>query len=276
MRITEAILRELDRRRFLGFPIWGFSFNSLSRPYGHFFLREVVLRHPLRTLRGLWVYRRVMRGGGLITRLFSSDDEAFVDRTACHEDGFLVALSFCQKPPGDGAGHGRCPVERFNHECAVLGRSDPFVSEEHLHLPCRACDVRAFGLAALRAGAAVYVMTSAADIGRDILAPVIERGRFRQGIFFLCPYSVPAFTVPLCIGRMEALFVPYDAGDCRNYGQFIRADVGQKDERTQLSGATRERTMALLERIAAARGPTPLEHFQREGALFVPATDRNG
>ncbi len=284
MREVEIVLRWLDRRRFLGFPIWEFSFRSLSRLYGRFFLREIVLRHPLRTLAGLRAYWRVVRGVGPITRLFPGDDVAFVQR-ACFEQsqggsrgaarqerGFLVALGFCQKPPGDAAGHGVCPVGRFNHECAVLARSDPSVPVEHLPAPCRACDVRAFGLAALRAGAAVYIMTSAADIGRDLLVPIIDRARFRYGIFLLCSYSVPAFILPLCIGRMEALFATYDTGDCGDYGQFIRADEGRKDERTHLSPATRAQVMALLENAAARVSPPP-QRFRREGALFVPAMD---
>lgn len=284
MRIIETILQKLDRRKFLGFPIWEFSYRSFFRQYGHFFLREIALRHPLRTLAGLWAYRQVMRSERPVTRLCAGDEEAFLQRT-CSEsrgnagqgDGFLVALSFCQKPlPHDGVSRGGCPAGRFNHECAVLGRPDPFVPEERLPFSCRTCDVRAFGLAALRAGATVYIMTSALDIGWDILVPIIDRHRFRQGIFFLCPYSVPAFILPLCIGQMEALFVPYNMGDCRNYGQFIRADVGQKRERTQLSSVTREKVMALLDRIAAERDCPSVRHFQREGALFVSAADGSG
>jgi hypothetical protein len=275
MKIVEAMLRGLDRRRFLGFSIWEFSFHSLPRAYGRFFLREIVLRHPLRTLTGLWTYRRMTPGVGPITRLFSGGDESFVQRAACQENGLLVALSFCQKPLGDSAGHRGCPIGRFNHECAVLGRSHPFTPEEHLPLPCRTCDVRAFGLAALRAGAAVYIMTSAVDIGRDLLVPIIDRGRFRHGVFLLCPYSVPAFILPLCIGRMEALFAAYSTGDCRNYGQFIRADEGRKDERTQLSFSTHGQVMALLEKVAAALHAPPPGHFQREGELFVPDYGRH-
>jgi len=270
MRIIDTVLRELDRRRFLGFSIWGFSFHSLSRPYGRFFLREIVLRHPWRTLKGLWTYRRAMRGVGPLTRLFNDDDVSFVRRAACQENGLLVALGFCQKPLDNGSTLRGCPVGRFNHECAILGRSDPFVRKERLPLPCRTCDVRALGLRALRAGAAFYIMTSAADIGRDVLLPIIDHGRFRQGIFLLCPYSVPAFILPLCIGRMEALFAAYESGDCRDYGQFIRADEGHKAERTCLSAGARERVISLLGEVTAARITPPPRRFRREGTLFVP------
>ncbi|MDY7039597.1 MAG: hypothetical protein SVX38_01895 [Chloroflexota bacterium] len=276
MKVIKPILRELDQRKFLGFSIWEFSFRSLSRSYGRFFLREIVLRHPLRTLRGLWDYRQVTGDAGAITRLFSEGDEEFVQQAAGQEDGFLVALGFCQKPLGDGANHSGCPVGRFNHECATLERSDPFVKTERLPLPCRSCEVRTFGLAALRAGAAFYVMTSAADIGRDILVPIIDRARFRRGIFLLCPYSVPAFSLPLCIGQMKALFAAYGTGDCRDYGQFIRADEGQKDERTCLSPATRAQVMSLLASVSATSASQPPRRFRREGELFVPATDSSG
>lgn len=62
-----------DRGRFLGLQIWEFSFHSLAQRYGHLFLREVVLRHPFRTLRGILEYRRFLQAGrreGDITYLF--------------------------------------------------------------------------------------------------------------------------------------------------------------------------------------------------------------
>ncbi|HUX77601.1 MAG TPA: hypothetical protein VMY40_13295, partial [Anaerolineae bacterium] len=55
------ILRTLDQRCFLGFSIWEFSFRSLPRLYGRIFVRDIALRHPLRTLTGLLAYRRFAR-----------------------------------------------------------------------------------------------------------------------------------------------------------------------------------------------------------------------
>ena len=71
------ILDRLDERCFLGFPIWEFSFRSLLRQYGRTFLRDIVLRHPLRTLNGLLAYRRHFRQErpeGDITALYTGTE----------------------------------------------------------------------------------------------------------------------------------------------------------------------------------------------------------
>lgn len=71
-----------DRERFLGFQNWEFSFHSLAQRYGHLFLREVVLRHPCRTLRGILEYRRFLRAGrreGDITYLFWGEEESLLE-----------------------------------------------------------------------------------------------------------------------------------------------------------------------------------------------------
>ena len=51
------ILRQLDKRRFHGLPIWEFSFKSLPRLYGRIFLWDIVLWHPLRAWNGMLAYQ---------------------------------------------------------------------------------------------------------------------------------------------------------------------------------------------------------------------------
>ena len=268
------VLRQLDKRRFLGFPIWEFSFNSLPRLYGRIFVWHIVLRHPLRTWQGMRAYRRFFRQQrwqGGTARLYDGTQVDF--REAIVEAGgrFLVALGFCQKPLGTpGVG---CPAGRFNHECYVLARDDLLeVPLTRLPLPCRDCDVRVIGVAALRAGAALYVMTSAADIARHLFIPALQSDRFRYGLFLQCPYSIPPMILPLLICGVRSLLVGYSAGDCRDYPQFLLADEGTKDERTFLSPTAYAFVLNFLQGVASSRQAKGqrCRHFQREGFLYVP------
>ena len=268
------ILRTLDQRRFLGFSIWEFSFRSLPRLYGRIFVREIALRHPLRTLTGLLAYRRFARHPrreGDITHLYAGTEADLREEIIEADGGFLVALGFCQKPAGaPGVG---CPAGRFNHECHVLARDDVLeVQAQSLPIACRDCDVRAIGAAALRAGAVVYIMTSAADIARHLFIPTLEDGRFRHGLFLQCPYSIPAMILPLLICRIRSLLVEYAEGDCRDYAQFLLADEGVKDERTHLNPTAHAHVLDFLQDVASARRARGHHHrrFHRDGPLYVP------
>jgi hypothetical protein len=270
------VLRALDGHRFLGFPIWEFSLRSLPREYGRLFLREIVLRHPLRTLEGLLAYRRFSRTGRWEGTMVHLGDGTAADLReeirGAGGGGFLVALGFCQKPLGPpGAG---CPAGRFNHECQTLARPDLLeVRPEQLPQPCRGCDIRAVGAAALRAGATVYIMTSAADIARHLFIPTLEDDRFRHGLFLLCPYSIPAMILPLLICGLPSLLVGYSEGDCRDYAQFISADEGVKGERTHLEATAHAAVLEFLREVASAGRASgrPLSRFGREGVLYVPS-----
>jgi hypothetical protein len=271
------ILRQLDQRRFLGFPIWEFSFRSLPRLYGRIFVRDIALRHPLRTLTGFLAYRRFARRErreGDVTHLYAGTETDLREEIVEADGGFLVALGFCQKPAG-GPGAG-CPAGRFNHECHLLARDDVLeVQAQSLPVACRDCDVRAIGAAALRAGAIVYIMTSAADIARHLFIPTLEDGRFRHGLFLQCPYSIPAMILPLLICRIRSLLVGYGEGDCRDYGQFLLADGGVKDERTHLNPTAHAHVLGFLQDVASARRGRGRYHsrFHRDGPLYVPTNE---
>jgi hypothetical protein len=188
--------------------------------------------------------------------------------------GFLLALGFCQKPIGtSGVG---CPAGRFNHECYFLDRGDILdVPAFQLSAPCRGCDIRTMGLAALHAAAAVYIMTSAVDIARHVFIPTLQSDRFRYGLFLQCPYSIPAMILPLLICGVPSLLVGYSAGDCRDYTQFLLADKGTKGERTFLSPTAHSRVLDFLQGVVPTdqvKGPYH-RRFQREGPLYVPAVN---
>jgi hypothetical protein len=271
------ILRSLDQRRFLGLPVWEFSFRSLPRRYGRIFVQDIVLRHPLRALQGLLAYREFSRRGrreGDIAHLYAGTEADLRREIVGADGGFVVALGFCQKPVGaPGVG---CPAGRFNHECHVLARDDLLeVQAERLPIACRDCDIHVIGAAALRAGATVYIMTSAADIARHLFIPTLEDSRLRHGLFLQCPYSIPAMILPLLVCRIRSLLVGYSEGDCRDYAQFLLADEGTKDDRTHLNRATHARVLSFLWDIASARQARGRHHrrFQQDGLLYVPVTE---
>lgn len=268
------LLRTCDQHRFLGFPIWEFSFRSLPRLYGRLFLRAIVLRHPRRTLKGIQAYRRFpwqVQLEGDVTRLCAGTEADLRQAIAGTDGRFLVALGFCQKAVGaPGVG---CPAGRFNHQCHILLRDDLLeVQAAFLPIACRDCDVRIIGAAALQAGAAVYIMTSAVDVAHHLFLPTLETGRFQHGLFLQCRYSIPAMILPLLICGIGSMLIGYAAGDCRDYAQFLLADEGTKDERTRLNPATRAYVLHFLHDVAVARQARGRHYrgFHREGFLYVP------
>jgi len=264
------ILLALDKRRFLGFSIWEFSFLSLPRRYGRLFLWNIVLGYPLRTLKGLLAYRRLNQNRPPeteITQLFEGQETEWLRQVTASEGEFLVALGYCQKPLS-------CPAGRFNHDCSTLARPDlPSVNRTDLPAACRGCDIRLIGTASLTAGATVYIMTSAEDIAQHLFLPTLASSRFKYGIFVQCAYSVPAMALPLLICGVQARIISYCEGDCRDYIQFLAADVGIKDEQTHLTSENLSLLHQQLRDLTAKQQAEGrfFHSFVPHGQLFVPA-----
>jgi hypothetical protein len=286
MSLFNQALRRGDAQAILGLRVWEFALRSLAQPYGRFFLRRIVLRHPLRALAGLRRYHRFVRQGGGVAAdglgqgemaLVGTSSLANLPSTAVAGRGdFLVALGFCQKPlptPDDPVG---CPAGRFNHDCLYLAQFDlaaPGASAPVPALACRGCFVRALGRQALVAGATLHIMTAALGIAHDILLPSLERRRFAAAMLLLCPYSVQPMALSLAICGLPALLVTYRRGACADYGQWLRADRGDKPERTAVGGQAGAQVAALLAALATSRGESgalPHRRFVREGNLYVP------
>jgi hypothetical protein len=277
MALYDDLLRKLDEKAFLGFRVWHFSFRSLPHRYGNAFLREVVFRHPLRTLSGLLAYRRLIHRDhrrGDITYLFSEAEEDFQRRVAEGEGTFLVAVGFCQKPMREAGHDDQCPVGRFNHRCLYLAQLDlPRTEEKSLPPACRDCEIRMIGIRALRAGAAMHIMTSALDIAHDIFVPALERERFKTAIFCVCPYSVQPMALPLLICGIEGFVIQFHSGYCADYSQWSLADRGVKHDRTLLSQVSYTKILDFLDSVAALRADLAKPHhrrFQLEGNVYVP------
>jgi len=276
------MLHRFDDRALLGLRVWEFAGRSLAQPYGRFFLRRLVLRHPWRTLVGLRRYRRFVRQGGGVAAdgqgglaLVGVASPAELQSVAMAGQGdFLVALGFCQKPlptPDDPVG---CPAGRFNHDCLYLAQLNLAMPTEPAPASaCGECAVRALGRQALPAGATLHVMTAALDIAQDVLLPSLEQQRFAAAVLLLCPYSVQPMALALAICGLPALLATYRRGACTDYGQWLRADGGDKPERTAIGEPAGAQVAALLTARATARSesgrPLP-RRFVREGNLYVP------
>lgn len=237
MTALSLFTRELDKHSFLGFNIWDFSLNSLRQMYGKLFISEVILKHPLRTWEGLQKYKKLLRKGenqGEIVNLSSGNWQDLSQKIISKPEESLVAVGYCQKPVKTN-NHSGCPSGRFNHHCLFLEELNLDSLKQPLPLPCAKCSVKKLGIQALELGLTFYIMTSAADIARDILIPSLDRHKYKYGLFFLCPYSSEAFIFPLFTCRIHAFLIRYQRGNCEDFDDFIAADMGDKPEQTSIS-----------------------------------------
>ncbi len=277
-------LPDSKTRRFLA--LLEFTFNSLPQAYGRTFVRRIVLRHPLRALRGFLAYCQTSSADRPEERLLlGCGEDEFVKRALSDSERLLVATGFCQKPLRQrpairsaglrSAGSAQdCPAGRFNHDCLYLSRLE-LDSKSQVRYPptCVDCSIRVLGHAALEAGASFAVLTSALDIAHDVLLPVLEERRFNRVLFAICPYSVEPMSLALLLCGMEGYVFHYSAGSCADYQQWLRADGGDKPERTMLSAQNVGKMLGLLERIATGRreraDTTPTCYVQ-ENRVFRP------
>jgi len=267
-----GLLSRLDASSFLGFRIWEFSFRSLGTEYGLTFLKDIVLRHPLKTLEGVLKYRSIFREGrdhGDVTLLFEGSEDDLVARLATARSQLLVAVGFCQKPLRP-----ECPAGRANHDCAFLDQLDLEHADGLVHPACLQCEIKRLGCGALLAGASMYIMTSALDVARDVMIPSVDLGRFRSVLMCLCPYSVRAIALPLTICGIEGFVIGYASGNCVDYEQWSLADAGIKKERTTLSPSAHRRILAMLRDLSGRRTKERSRYvrFVHEGNIYMPVS----
>ncbi|MDZ7374741.1 MAG: hypothetical protein ONB23_12350 [candidate division KSB1 bacterium] len=212
--IGDRLLTELDRRRLMGVPIWHFALRSLFQPYGLLFLREVVLAAPDRFACAFRRARRIWEQGA----------RNGVWRTSPLLERFeLLAPGYCLKA--------QCPVGRFSHRC-LYAEGIPL---DRLPHSCGVCPLPRLIRTAIQWGACFYIMTSAADVARDLFIPNLRSGYWRTGLFFLCPYSAWPFLLGSLAAGIEAELLTFHTGCCSSYQEFLSADRGLKEERTDFA-----------------------------------------
>lgn len=96
------------------------------------------------------------------------------------------------------------------------------------HPICQECKVAIVGKRALVAGAKMHIMTSAFDIAHDLMIPAIEKGKLKEVILCLCPFSIQAITLPLLICGIRGYLIEYSSGNCRDYQEWLLADRGSR------------------------------------------------
>ena len=264
--LPHQLLGRLDRAGFWHIQVWDFSFRSLTREYAWLFFLKAVASHPVRTARGLRRYRRFIRErqdrAADYAPMMAIPDEASFSRNV-RSAGFrpLLGLGFCLKPADTGNPPGSCPSGRANHDCLYLelGETRPV---------CADCAIFEIGRLALEKGCPVYIMTSAKDIARDFMFPQATCDLFPSAVLLLCPYSVQAIIPPLLICGVDALLISYGSGSCADYGQWLKADQGIKDERTELSSEGQQRVRAVMGELSVCQPAQP--RFRRRGNVFYP------
>ncbi|OGD21403.1 MAG: hypothetical protein A2Y69_04715 [Candidatus Aminicenantes bacterium RBG_13_59_9] len=270
--LSQRFLGRLDKARFWNVQVWDFSFRSLPREYAWLFFLRAVLAYPVKTVRGLRRYRRFIRKkkhwAPEYARLLSIPEEAiFIQHARARKSGPLVGLGFCLKPYDPNDSSVSCPSGRANHDCLYLERGETRPA-------CAGCAIREIGRPALDKGCPVYIMTSAKDIARDLMFSQISRGLFPSAVLILCPYSVQAIILPLLICGVDMLLLSYASGSCADYGQWLKADRGIKDERTTIDVESRERLFGVLrklehEDVSEIRSQR-YRRFRRGGNVFYP------
>ncbi|MFH1741657.1 MAG: hypothetical protein ABIH23_21845 [bacterium] len=217
----------LDKIRFMNVKVWDFSVRSMLRQYGWKFMTHVILRHPVKTLIGISEYRKEgsqdKRGDCLTT----------VPRNLEQWRGggnSIVGVGFCLKPIDPV-----CVSGRANHNCFFFERN-LHIADKTIPECCKGCSIRSIGLLALQAGCRFYIMTSARDILYDVLLPGINDNTYANGLFVICRYSFEPFKVALLISGIKGYLFPYQIGDCRDYTSWLSADIGVKDEQTEVAG----------------------------------------
>jgi hypothetical protein len=232
-----------------------FCGRSLFREYGWSFFRRIAWPHPVKTARAVRAAAALDVSGGLVD----------VPGPAVTFGGArcIVGVGFCLKPLDPP-----CPSGRFNHDCAFLENFRGGAPTE-VPAPCRSCAIRECGRLALRAGAAFYVMTSARDILLDVFAPALDRGTFAAGAFALCRYSLRPFAVGLLAAGDRGWMWAFASGDCRDYPTWLRADNGDKPDRTEIAAADRQSFRDFLRAAAQAAPPA---RFEKRGNVLHPRT----
>jgi hypothetical protein len=207
--------------------------------------------HPFVLCSGFRRYRRDRRQCNSEVSTRTRDDVGWEGGP-----GSIVGVGFCLKPLDPA-----CPSGRANHDCLFIeGLANG-------NQACVDCSVRRLGSAALKAGSAFYIMTSAQDILRDLLLPSLCRNEYTRALLALCRYSIEPFRFALTICGVDSRMAAFASGDCRDFATWRKADKGHKKEQTTLCGPTLDGMLETL--AAAALGDVDERRFRKNGGVFI-------
>ena len=209
--------------------VW-FCLRSLFTKYGWLFIRHIAVHHPIRTVKALF-HARIKNKDIVSVSVKNTKDLIKPDKS-------IVGVGFCMKPKDPA-----CPSLDDLHGCKYF---EEYYKDAIIPEPCKDCYIKKMGLAALKSRSAFYIMTSAKDILFDVFKPTIDTGKFETGAFVLCRYSFKPFFIGMHISGIKGFMFPFCAGDCRDYKTWIKADRGEKADRTELDIETQAKIKALF------------------------------
>ncbi len=224
-----SALSIFDRLHFLRFSIWDFSFQSLKQQYGRDFIRHIILRHPIKTAKGIIGYQIAKEKN----KKADTDGRQFqfpIPSTPLVMDRDpIVGVGYCMKPDTPA-----CISGKGNHNCWFFESGAYLKENPPLPDSCAICPIRKIGLQSFAAGCHYYIMTSAIDILYDLYLPALNKRTFRKGLFTLCRYSFEPFAIACSIAELEGVMLPFSKNDCADYKTWLHADDGFKEEQTEL------------------------------------------
>ncbi len=235
MNLIIKIARHFDRKEYFGFRLWEFCLRNTVRLFPWYFLFAVLIRHPLTAVHGFWYYRNLVRKSPEqnLRGTINLSPLVRATRQNKHKGRFILAPGFCMKPFDAVNRESVCPAGFFNHRCVILDQPSLLRQEQtEWAKPCDRCNIGRLARLGARLYADFYIMTSALDIAHDLFLPSLQGNGAKTGIFFLCPYSAEAFTFGLAATGIKGALVTFYKGDCQNYEEFTRADIGIKKKQT--------------------------------------------
>jgi len=212
--------------------MWRFCLASLLREYGWLFIRHIAVPHPFKTIKALLHSVFLDVSSGIVK---TATAPLSCSRTS------IVGVGFCLKPLNPP-----CPSERANHNCCYL-ENLAFSVGHDIPSPCRKCTIRHIGTMALKKGISFYIMTSAKEILLDVFYPAINKRSFSSGLFLLCRYSLRPFAVGMSAANIKGWMFPFEQGDCRDYKTWLAADIGIKNEQTEINNKILTEIVNILE-----------------------------
>lgn len=259
------LAERLDQKKIFNYRLWEFSLRNLLRFFPYHFVFRILLLHPVRALRGVFKYQKLVKeskgnallGTKKLENIFHSLKSSSLDFSR-----FILAPGFCMKPYDEEKGVSTCPVGHFNHRCLVLEKPSMLLEDQQQwQPPCNDCRLGTLAQFSSKLKANFYIMTSALDIARDLFLPAISGKGAQTGIFLLCPYSTEAFTWGLATSGIDGAIITFCKGDCLNHEDFTKADIGIKGTQTFVEQTVFDNLKTELAKIAQTKAEEIQSHI---------------
>ncbi len=236
------MLKILDKKRFLGVDFWEFGIRSMSRRLGAEIVGNLLFSNPIKSVRGFLRYGHYLAQGKPKMRLPVETIPRFRP---------LLIGAYCQKPKG-------CPAGRFNHRCLFAETLTTYSS-------CEYCDLKKMAELAAILRSPFYIMTTALDVLIDIFLGKT----FPHFLVMICAYAKGLFLFPALIFNMEGWAFTLGKGSCRNYQEFLLADMGGKWNQTFLSTLSHKSFINLYRQIKISND---YQRLIRKGHFYTPSS----